>query len=85
MSAMKIDKKIVKYRVRKPEEKPVDAAASADVTAIKGRELRLSELAQRNETLATVVGAVSSGIVICDATRPDPCLGQVFVERDDHW
>lgn len=42
-----------------------------DVTAIKGRELRLSELAQRNETLATVVGAVSSGIVICDATRPD--------------
>ncbi|MDY0872045.1 PAS domain-containing sensor histidine kinase [Dongia rigui] len=42
-----------------------------DVTAIKGRELRLSELAQRNETLATVVAAVSSGIVICDATRPD--------------
>ena len=42
-----------------------------DVTAIKGRELRLTELAQRNEVLATVVGAVSSGIVICDATRPD--------------
>jgi PAS domain S-box-containing protein len=42
-----------------------------DVTAIKGRELRLAELAQRNETLATVVAAVSSGIVICDATRPD--------------
>ncbi|WP_303978865.1 ATP-binding protein [Dongia mobilis] len=42
-----------------------------DVTAIKGRELRLTELAQRNEVLATVVGAVSSGIVICDATKPD--------------
>ncbi|MBI2256055.1 MAG: PAS domain-containing protein [Proteobacteria bacterium] len=42
-----------------------------DVTAIKGRELRLTELAQRNETLATVVGAVSSGIIICDATKPD--------------
>lgn len=42
-----------------------------DVTAIKGREMRLSELAQRNEALATVVGAVSSGIVICDATKPD--------------
>ncbi|WP_374652348.1 PAS domain-containing sensor histidine kinase [Dongia sp.] len=42
-----------------------------DVTAIKGREMRLTELAQRNEVLATVVGAVSSGIVICDATRPD--------------
>ena len=42
-----------------------------DVTAIKGRELRLTELAQRNETLATVVAAVSSGIVICDATKPD--------------
>ncbi len=42
-----------------------------DVTAVKGREMRLSELAQRNEVLATVVAAVSSGIVICDATRPD--------------
>ena len=42
-----------------------------DVTAIKGREMRLTELAQRNEVLATVVGAVSSGIVICDATKPD--------------
>jgi PAS domain S-box-containing protein len=41
-----------------------------DVTAIKGREMRLTELAQRNEVLATVVGAVSSGIVICDATKP---------------
>jgi PAS domain S-box-containing protein len=40
-----------------------------DVTAIKGRELRLSELAQRNEVLATAVAAVSSGIVICDATQ----------------
>ena len=28
-----------------------------DVTAIKGRELRLTELAQRNEGLATVAGA----------------------------
>lgn len=42
-----------------------------DVTAIKGREIRLSELAQRNEVLATAVSAVSSGIIICDATRPD--------------
>jgi PAS domain S-box-containing protein len=42
-----------------------------DVTAIKGRELRLTELAQHNEVLAMVVGAVSSGIVICDATKPD--------------
>lgn len=42
-----------------------------DVTAIKGRETRLTELAQRNEVLATAVGAVSSGIVICDATKPD--------------
>jgi PAS domain S-box-containing protein len=42
-----------------------------DVTAIKGREMRLSELAQRNDVLATAVGSVSSGIVICDATRAD--------------
>jgi PAS domain S-box-containing protein len=42
-----------------------------DVTAIKGREIRLSELAQRNDVLATAVGAVTSGIVICDATQAD--------------
>ena len=42
-----------------------------DVTAIRGREIRLTELAQRNEVLATAVGAVASGIVICDATQPD--------------
>lgn len=42
-----------------------------DVTAIKGRESRLSELAQRNEVLATAVSAVTSGVLICDATRPD--------------
>ena len=41
-----------------------------DVTAIKGRELRLTELAQRNDVLATAVSAVTSGIVICDATSP---------------
>ncbi|TDQ82008.1 PAS domain S-box-containing protein [Dongia mobilis] len=43
---------------------------STDITAIKGRETRLTELAQRNEVLATAVGAVTSGIVICDATQP---------------
>jgi PAS domain S-box-containing protein len=43
---------------------------STDITAIKGRENRLTELAQRNEVLATAVGAVTSGIVICDATQP---------------
>ncbi|MBL8708753.1 MAG: PAS domain-containing protein [Rhodospirillaceae bacterium] len=42
-----------------------------DVTAIKGREMRLSELAHRNEVLATAIGAVTSGVVICDATNPD--------------
>lgn len=42
-----------------------------DVTAIKGREIRLSELAQRNDVLATAVGAVTSGIVICDATQAE--------------
>ncbi len=42
-----------------------------DVTAIKGRESRLTELAQRNEVLATAVGAVSTGILICDATKPE--------------
>src|SRR6185369_517214 len=56
MSAMKIDKKIVKYRVSKPEQKPADAAATADVTALKGKGpsakvIRMTEEIQRPEVL----------------------------------
>jgi PAS domain S-box-containing protein len=42
----------------------------SDITAIKGREARLTALAERNSVLATAVASVNSGIVICDATRP---------------
>ncbi|HVI90431.1 MAG TPA: PAS domain-containing protein, partial [Dongiaceae bacterium] len=43
----------------------------SDITAIKARELRLTQLAERNAVLATAIASVTSGIVICDAQRPD--------------
>src|SRR5688572_27300611 len=46
MSAMKIDKKIVKYRVRKPEEKPAEANGRAIAKVI-----RMTEEIQRPEVL----------------------------------
>jgi PAS domain S-box-containing protein len=42
-----------------------------DITAIKRRELQFAELAQRNAVLASTVASVTSGVVICDATRHD--------------
>jgi hypothetical protein len=51
---MKIDKKIVKYRVRKPEEKPAEAAAAAEASP-KGKStakvIRMTEEIQRPEVL----------------------------------
>jgi PAS domain S-box-containing protein len=43
----------------------------SDISAVKNREMKLAELAERNAVLATAVASVTSGIVICDATRPD--------------
>ncbi|HVJ40808.1 MAG TPA: ATP-binding protein [Dongiaceae bacterium] len=43
----------------------------SDITAVKARELRLTELAERNAVLATAIASVSSGIIICDAQQPD--------------
>ncbi len=43
----------------------------SDISAVKNRELKLADLAERNAVLATAVASVTSGIVICDATRPD--------------
>src|SRR6476661_4728065 len=54
MSAMKIDKKIVKYRVRKPEEKPVDALpvdAAAKGKGPSAKVIRMTEESQRPEVL----------------------------------
>jgi PAS domain S-box-containing protein len=42
-----------------------------DITAIKHRELQFADLAQRNAVLASTVASVTSGVVICDATRSD--------------
>jgi PAS domain S-box-containing protein len=43
----------------------------SDITAVKARELRLTQLAERNAVLATAIASVSSGIIICDALQPD--------------
>jgi PAS domain S-box-containing protein len=43
----------------------------SDITAIKARELRLTQLAERNAVLATAIASVTSGILICDAQQPD--------------
>ena len=54
MSAMKIDKKIVKYRVRKPEEKPVEAVpgdAAAKGKPASAKVIRMTEEIQRPEVL----------------------------------
>jgi hypothetical protein len=56
VSAIKVDKKIVKYRVRKPEEKPAAEAATAE-PLIKGKKgssakvIRMTEEIQRPEVL----------------------------------
>ncbi len=52
MSAIKVDKKIVKYRVRKPEEKPAEAAAPAGCReAESAKVIRMTEEIQRPEVL----------------------------------
>ena len=43
----------------------------SDITAVKTRELRLTELAERNALLATAISSVTSGVIICDAMRED--------------
>src|SRR5262249_27121856 len=43
----------------------------SDITAVKARELRLTQLAERNAVLATAIASVTSGILICDAQQPD--------------
>lgn len=58
MSAIKIDKKIVKYRVQKPADKPADdAPSSASETTVKDKNgrtakvIRMTEEVQRPEVL----------------------------------
>ncbi len=43
----------------------------SDITAMKTRELRLTELAERNAVLATAIASVASGVLICDALAED--------------
>src|SRR4029079_3594254 len=59
VSAIKVDKKIVKYRVQKPAEKPTEAPPSATVTELMSKDkngrsakvVRMTEEVQRPEML----------------------------------
>ena len=55
MSAIKVDKKIIKYRVRKPEEKPVAAVPTEPMAKDKNghsaKVIRMTEEIQRPEVL----------------------------------
>jgi [ribosomal protein S5]-alanine N-acetyltransferase len=58
--------------------------AARDAEILKWFDLRTRSpadyLAAKREAWAEGTGA---SFAICDATRPDTCLGQVFIERDD--
>src|SRR6187402_2680810 len=51
MSLMKIDKKIVKYRVKKPEDKTAEAAPALKPVKESAKVVRLTEELQRPEML----------------------------------
>jgi RimJ/RimL family protein N-acetyltransferase len=63
---------------------PMIERAASDAEILKWFDLRerrpTDYLAAKREAWAEGTGA---SFAICDAIRPDPCLGQVFVERDD--
>ena len=66
MTSLKIDKRIVKYRVRKPDEKPAEPKA-ADPDTYKGKDgksakvIRMHEEIQRPEMLIGSTAAMESG------------------------
>jgi RimJ/RimL family protein N-acetyltransferase len=63
---------------------PAIGRAASDAEILKWFDLHTRSpadyLAAKREAWAEGTGA---SFAICDATRPDTCLGQVFVERDD--
>ena len=63
---------------------PAIERAASDAEILKWFDLHTRSpadyLAAKREAWAEGTGA---SFAICDATRPDTCLGQVFVERDD--
>ena len=64
---------------------PAIERAASDAEILKWFDLHTRSpadyLAAKREAWAEGTGA---SVAICDATRPDTSLGQVFVERDDH-
>ena len=60
------------------------ARAASDAEILKWFDLQTRSpadyLAAKREAWTEGTGA---SFAICDATRPDTCLGQVFIERDD--
>jgi RimJ/RimL family protein N-acetyltransferase len=63
---------------------PAIARAASDAEILKWFDLDTRSpadyLAAKREAWAEGTGA---SFAICDATRPDTCLGHVFIERDD--
>ena len=63
---------------------PTIERAASDAEILKWFDLHTRSpadyLAAKREAWAEGTGA---SFAICDATRPDTCLGQVFIERDD--
>ena len=63
---------------------PAIERAASDAEVLKWFDLHTRSpadyLAAKREAWAEGAGA---SFAICDATRPDTCLGHVFIERDD--
>ena len=63
---------------------PTIERAASDAEILKWFDLNACSpadyLAAKGEAWAEGTGA---SFAVCDAARPDPCLGQVFIERDD--
>ena len=75
---------VITLRPMDERDLPAIERAASDAEILKWFDLhtRISDdyLAAKREAWARGTGA---SFAVCDATRPDTCLGQVFIERDD--
>jgi [ribosomal protein S5]-alanine N-acetyltransferase len=75
---------VIVLRPLNESDLPTIERAASDAEILKWFDLHTRSpadyLAAKREAWAEGTGA---SLAICDATRPDTCLGQVFIERDD--
>jgi RimJ/RimL family protein N-acetyltransferase len=75
---------VITLRPLDESDLPTIERAASDAEILKWFDLHTRSpaayLAAKREAWAEGTGA---SFAICDATRPDTCLGQVFIERDD--